>query len=167
MAEPYIGEIKMFAGNFAPVGWAFCDGQTIPISENDVLFNLIGTTYGGDGQSTFALPDMRGRVPIHFGNGFAQAQSGGAESVTLTANEMPAHTHAFMASTAAGSGTNPQGNMPAASPSINLYLADAASASMSPAAVGASGGGQAHSNFQPYLCVNFIIALQGIYPSQN
>src|SRR5207253_1784577 len=118
MAQPYVGEIRMFAGNFAPAGWMFCEGQLLPISENQTLFNLIGTTYGGDGQSTFALPDLRGRVPIHFGNGFTLAETGGAETITLTVQQIPAHNHALLASTAAGSANSPLGNVLAASPSV-------------------------------------------------
>src|SRR5213595_1820727 len=111
MAQPYVGEIRIFAGNFAPAGWMFCEGQLLPISENETLFNLIGTTYGGDGQSTFALPDLRGRIPIHQGNGFILAENGGAEEITLTVSQIPAHRHAFMATTSTATGVNPQGNV--------------------------------------------------------
>src|SRR5512140_3876793 len=113
MAQPYVGEIRMFAGNFAPAGWMFCEGQLLPISEYETLFNLIGTTYGGDGQSTFALPDLRGRLPLHFGNGFTLAETGGVEEVTLTVSQIPAHNHAFLASTDNASKTTPSGNVPA------------------------------------------------------
>ena len=109
MAQPYIGEIRMFAGNFPPAGWMFCEGQLLPISENETLFQLIGTTYGGDGQSTFALPDLRGRVPIHQGNGFILAETGGVEEVTLTSQQIPSHSHALLASTAVGSAPGPAG----------------------------------------------------------
>src|SRR4030088_2179740 len=112
MAQPYVGEIRMFAGNFAPAGWMFCEGQLLPISEFETLFNLIGTTYGGDGQSTFALPDLRGRLPMHFGNGFTLAETGGVETVTLTVSQIPAHRHALLASTDAGDQNSPAGNMP-------------------------------------------------------
>lgn len=165
MAQPYVGEIRMFGGNFAPAGWALCDGQLLPISENETLFQLIGTTYGGDGQFTFALPDLRGRVPIHQGNGFLLAENGGAESVTLTVSQVPSHTHALMASGNIGAGGNPANAVPAQSPSIALYEVDAPSASLNPAALAAAGGSQPHDNFQPYLCVNFIISLFGIFPS--
>src|SRR3981189_1210253 len=121
MAQPYVGEIRMFAGNFAPAGWMFCEGQLLPISEKETLFQLIGTTYGGDGQSTFALPDLRGRVPIHFGNGFILAETGGAEEVTLTVQQIPAHSHPLLASTGAGTVNTPGGNGPGASPPVPLY----------------------------------------------
>ncbi len=165
MAQPYVGEIRMFAGNFAPAGWMFCEGQLLPISENETLFNLIGTTYGGDGQSTFALPDLRGRLPIHQGNGFILAETGGAEEITLTVQQIPAHTHPVLASTAPASSNSPVGNVAAAPTAINLYIEDNANSSLSPLAVSAIGGSQPHTNFQPYLCVNFIISLFGIFPS--
>ena len=165
MAQPYVGEIRMFAGNFAPAGWMFCEGQLLPISENETLFNLIGTTYGGDGQSTFALPDLRGRLPIHQGNGFILAETGGAEEITLTVQQIPAHTHPVLASTAAASSNSPVGNVAAAPTAIKLYIEDNANSSLSPLAVSAIGGSQPHTNLQPYLCVNFIISLFGIFPS--
>src|SRR5207248_2165408 len=124
MSSPYVGEIRMFAGNFAPAGWMFCEGQLLPISENETLFNLIGTTYGGDGQSTFALPDLRGRVPLHFGNGFTLAETGGVESVTINAQQTPIHNHPFQASTSAGGQNNPSGQVIAASPSIKAFIQD-------------------------------------------
>src|SRR5213075_3275588 len=114
MAQPYVGEIRMFAGNFAPAGWMFCEGQLLPISENETLFNLIGTTYGGDGQSTFALPDLRGRVPLHFGNGFTLAETGGAEEITLTVSQIPSHSHAALATNNVGANTVPTGQILAA-----------------------------------------------------
>jgi microcystin-dependent protein len=166
MAQPYVGEIRMFAGNFAPAGWMFCEGQLLPISENETLFQLIGTTYGGDGQSTFALPDLRGRLPLHQGNGFILAETGGAEEITLTVNQIPAHTHPMLASTQNGSQNNPGGNVIAASAgSVFPYIADPPSVNMSPAAIGPVGGSQPHTNFQPYLCVDFIISLFGLFPS--
>src|SRR6185369_11663785 len=113
MAQPYVGEIRIFAGNFAPAGWMFCEGQLLPISENETLFQLIGTTYGGDGQSTFALPDLRGRLPLHFGNGFTLAETGGVEQITLTVQQIPAHTHALLASAVVGDTINPSGNLSA------------------------------------------------------
>jgi microcystin-dependent protein len=154
----------MFAGNFAPAGWMFCEGQLLPISENETLFQLIGTTYGGDGQSTFGLPDLRGRIPIHQGGGFILAETGGAEEITLTVNQISAHSHAFLASTNPGATTNPSPNVLAAPPA-NLYIQDVTSVNMGPQAIAAVGGSQPHSNFQPYLCINFIISLFGIFPS--
>lgn len=167
MAQPYIGEIRIFAGNFAPAGWMFCDGQLLPISENATLFNLIGTTYGGDGQSTFALPDLRGRLPIHFGNGFTLAETGGAEEITLTVNQIPAHSHAFLCATSPASSNSPTNQLPALTqaPTITPYGTDAPLVQLSPQSVGSVGGSQPHSNFQPYLCVDFIISLFGIFPS--
>src|SRR5215207_8706798 len=165
MAQPYVGEIRMFAGNFAPAGWMFCEGQLLPISENETLFQLIGTTYGGDGESTFALPDLRGRIPIHQGNGFILAETGGAEEITLTVNQIAAHSHPLLASTDAGSNSNPTNNVTANSASIDLYIEDAASANLNLSAVTSVGGSQPHTNFQPYLCVDFIISLFGIFPS--
>ena len=165
MAQPYVGEIRMFAGNFAPAGWMFCEGQLLPISENETLFQLIGTTYGGDGQSTFALPDLRGRIPIHQGNGFILAETGGAEEVTLTVPQIAAHSHPFLASLAAGSVSNPQNSLPAQSPQIKPYIEDVTNTNMNATIVAATGGSQPHTNFQPYLCVDFIISLFGIFPS--
>ena len=167
MAQPYIGEIRMFGGNFAPAGWMFCEGQLLAISENDTLFNLIGTTYGGDGQSTFALPDLRGRLPIHQGNGFILAQNGGVEEVTLTVPQIPAHSHAFLASANNASAANAAGKLLAQTPSYTPYIALSANSALSANAVGSTGGSQPHTNFQPYLCVSFIISLFGIYPSPN
>src|SRR5213593_1761647 len=135
MAQPYVGEIRIFAGNFAPAGWMFCEGQLLPISENETLFNLIGTTYGGDGQSTFALPDLRGRLPIHFGNGFILAETGGAEEITLTAQQIPAHSHPLLASTSPGAQNAPNNSVTAASPSVTLYVQDVPDSNLSPNAV--------------------------------
>ena len=167
MAQPYVGEIRMFAGNFAPAGWMFCEGQLLPISENETLFQLIGTTYGGDGQSTFALPDLRGRVPVHFGNGFTLAETGGVEEVTLTVSQIPAHSHAFLASTNTAGGINPGNAVIGQSDSTNLFRAQPGNSNFSPSAIGSVGGSQPHTNFQPYLCVDFIISLFGIFPSQT
>jgi len=166
MAQPYVGEIRMFAGNFAPAGWMFCEGQLLPISGNDTLFNLIGTTYGGDGQNTFALPDLRGRIPLHFGNGFTLAETGGAESVTLTTNQIPAHNHAFLASANGGDQASPIGFVLAASNIVSVYKTPGVLSAMAPEASLATGGSQPHNNFQPYLCVDFIISLFGIFPVQ-
>lgn len=165
MGQPYVGEIRIFAGNFAPAGWMFCEGQLLPISENETLFNLIGTTYGGDGQSTFALPDMRGRLPLHQGNGFILAETGGAEEITLTVNQIPAHSHPFLASTSSGVDNHAAGKVLAQSPNVSLYLEANTDANLAANAILAAGGSQPHTNFQPYLCVNFIISLFGIFPS--
>jgi microcystin-dependent protein len=168
MAQPYVGEIRIFAGNFAPAGWMFCEGQLLPISENETLFNLIGTTYGGDGQSTFGLPDLRGRIPVHQGNGFVLAQSAGEETVTLTVNQIPAHSHPFIASTNNATTANAQTNVLAQTPSYTPYIAGfAPNTPLNAASVAADGGSQPHTNFQPYLCVDFIISLFGIFPSQT
>jgi microcystin-dependent protein len=167
MAQPYVGEIRMFAGNFAPAGWMFCEGQLLPISENETLFQLIGTTYGGDGQSTFALPDLRGRLPIHQGNGFILAETGGAEEITLTVNQIPAHSHQALGSTNTGTGTAPQNNVLSALPvaTNSAYGTDNPQINLDPQSMGVVGGSQPHTNFQPYLCVDFIISLFGIFPS--
>ena len=167
MAQPYVGEIRMFAGNFAPAGWMFCEGQLLPISENETLFQLIGTTYGGDGESTFALPDLRGRIPIHQGDGFILAETGGAEQITLTANQIAAHSHPLLASTGPGVANTPQGNLAGEQVTINLYIDDNAMSLLAPQSVSSAGGSQPHTNFQPYLCVDFIISLFGIFPSQT
>lgn len=164
MAQPYVGEIRMFAGNFAPAGWMFCEGQLLPISENETLFQLIGTTYGGDGESTFALPDLRGRIPIHQGNGFILAETGGAEEITLTVNQIPAHSHALLASSATASGVEPVSQLLAAALQ-DAYVEDLTPANLSPSAISPVGGSQPHTNFQPYLCIDFIISLFGIFPS--
>ena len=165
MAQPYVGEIRMFAGNFAPAGWMFCEGQLLPISENETLFQLIGTTYGGDGESTFALPDLRGRLPLHMGNGFVLAETGGAEEITLTVGQIPAHSHPLLASSSGATAVTPVNNLLAESITINPYIQDATSSSMNPAVVSLVGGSQPHTNFQPYLCVSFIISLFGFFPS--
>ena len=167
MAQPYVGEIRMFAGNFAPAGWMFCEGQLLPISEYETLFNLIGTTYGGDGQSTFALPDLRGRIPLHFGNGFTLAETGGAETVTLTVSQIPAHSHPLLAANAVGNDPNPNPNVFAESSALSLYQSASPTAAMAPESISSVGGSQPHNNFQPYLCVDFIISLFGIFPSQT
>jgi microcystin-dependent protein len=166
MGQPFVGEIRMFGGNFAPAGWSFCEGQLLPISENETLFNLIGTTYGGDGQSTFALPDLRGRVPIHQGNGFILAETGGVETVTLTTQQIPAHSHAFLASNNNATTANAGGNIPATTPAYTPYIAANANTAFNAQSIGGTGGSQPHTNFQPYLCVDFIISLFGIFPSQ-
>ena len=166
MAQPYVGEIRMFGGNFAPAGWMFCEGQLLPISENETLFQLIGTTYGGDGQNTFAIPDLRGRVPIHQGNGFTLAETGGAEQITLTTQQIPTHSHAMLASSTIPADTNPTGNVTGQA-AAKLYRAGAPSVSLNAQSIGSAGGSQPHNNFQPYLCVDFIISLYGIFPSPS
>src|SRR5256885_8973738 len=162
MAQPYVGEIRMFAGNFAPAGWMFCEGQLLPISENDALFTLIGTTYGGDGQTTFALPDLRGRLPLHQGsNGsssYSLAQNGGTETVTLTTSQLPAHAHTVNGSSAATTG-DPAGAVPAAG-SVKQFSTQAPDQTLNPAQV-TSSGGQPHDNMPPFLGPNFIISLFG------
>ena len=165
MAQPYVGEIRMFAGNFAPAGWMFCEGQLLPISENETLFQLMGTTYGGDGQSTFALPDLRGRIPLHQGNGFTLAETGGAEEITLTVSQIPAHSHPLLASGDTGNQASPANSLTSNSQGAIPYREDAPTVNMNAQTVAATGGSQPHTNFQPYLCVDFIISLFGIFPS--
>ena len=165
MAQPYVGEIRMFAGNFAPAGWMFCEGQLLPISEYETLFQLIGTTYGGDGQSTFALPDLRGRIPLHFGNGFTLAETGGVETVTLTVSQIPAHSHPLLATSTTATQQNVTSNVYAQASLFNPYININPNAPMAASAVGSTGGSQPHNNFQPYLCIDFIISLFGLYPS--
>src|SRR5262245_42735371 len=167
MPSPYVGELRMFAGNFAPVGWMFCEGQLLPISENETLFNLIGTTYGGDGQSTFALPDLRGRVPVHQSPNYQLAQTGGVETVTLTASQLPTHTHPLLASTNVAQDTSPSGKTVGQAGSGLFYIQDVTDTNLSAQAITTVGGSQPHDNFQPYLCINFIISLFGIFPSQS
>ena len=169
MAQPYVGEIRMFAGNFAPAGWMFCEGQLLPISEYETLFNLIGTTYGGDGQSTFALPDLRGRLPIHQGNGFTLAETGGVEEVTLTVQQIPAHSHPMLCTGNLAGGTSPTGQLLALTQAATItpYNTDAPLVPLAPVSISSVGGSQPHTNFQPYLCVDFIISLFGIFPSQT
>ena len=170
MSSPYVGEIRIFAGSFAPAGWAFCDGQLLPISENDVLFNLIGTTYGGDGQSTFALPDLRGRVPVHMGTGsdgitYQIGEKAGVETVTLSTQQIPAHNHAFLASLGAPSSTDPTNGVIAQSGQIHMFTEDVANKQMNASSLSPAGGNQPHDNLQPFLCVNFILSLFGVFPS--
>ena len=170
MSSPFVGEIRMFGGNFAPAGWAFCDGQSLPISENEVLFQLIGTTYGGDGEETFNLPNLQGRVPIHQGPGFQIGESGGVRSVTLTSQQMPTHGHVLQGSTATASGTNPQNSVFAHLPDAGVQSAYGSTApfgAIDSSSVSPVGGSQPHDNMQPYLAVNFIISLFGIFPQQN
>jgi microcystin-dependent protein len=169
MAQPYVGEIRMFAGNFAPAGWMFCSGQLLAISENETLFNLIGTTYGGDGESTFALPNLQSRVPLHFGNGFQLAETGGAEQVTLTTQQAPVHSHSFLASSKTGTSSNPGGNvLDQTSGTIFMYIdGQGPDGAMAAGMLSPDGGNQPHENLQPFLAINFIISLFGIFPSQT
>jgi microcystin-dependent protein len=166
MGQPYVGEIRMFAGNFAPAGWAFCQGQLMAISENETLFNLIGTTYGGDGQSTFALPDLQGRFPMHQGDGFTLAQQGGTETVTLTTAQIPQHAHPAICSSGGGSSGTPVGKFWSTDPLGNTAAYTTASDSqMAASAIGTTGNSQPHDNMKPFLAVSFIISLFGIFPS--
>ena len=167
MSQPYVGEIRMFGGNFAPAGWMFCEGQLLPISENPTLFNLIGTTYGGDGQSTFALPDLRGRLPLHQGNGFTLAETGGAEQITLTVQQIPAHSHPLLATSSTANDANASNNVVSQPSTFFPYVNAPAIVAMTPQAVSSTGGSQPHNNFQPYLCISFIISLFGVFPSQT
>lgn len=171
MSSPYIGEIRMFGGTFAPVGWALCQGQLIPISQNDTLFNLIGTTYGGDGQNTFALPDLAGRVPVHQGQGsgisqqYTIGETGGVESVTLTTQQMPSHNHAFVASTSPAIVASPANALFATAAAATIFFTGSVDSTFNAAAVQPQGGNQPHENMQPWLVVTFIISLFGIFPS--
>lgn len=172
MSEPFVGEIRMFAGNFAPRGWAFCDGQLLATSQNDALFSLLGTIYGGDGNTTFGLPDMRGRVPVHAGTGPGLSsrrlgQKLGTENETLSVQQIPGHSHQLRASGNIASRTSPQNNLLGKSTNADLYTGDTPDGMMAGTAVNNTGGSQSHSNMQPYLCLNFIISLIGIYPSRS
>lgn len=166
MAQPFIGEIRMGGWNFAPQNWALCNGQLLAIADYDALFNLIGTTYGGDGQTTFALPNLQGRVPVHQTNGFVMGQIAGTETVTLTTNEIPAHSHTLAAQSAAGSQPSPAGGIWASS-ALEQFSTGSPTAHMAAGLLGSAGGNQSHSNLPPYLCITFVIALFGIYPSQS
>ena len=171
MGQPYIGEIRMFGGSFAPAGWAFCNGQLLPISENDALFILLGTTYGGDGQETFGLPNLQSRIPIHMGQGsglssYQIGEQGGVEEVTLTTNQIPIHTHAPLASNAGGS-DSPNGNFWGTTATGKPYVAGPPAVLMNPGTITPTGGSQPHDNMLPFLCVSYIISLFGIFPSQT
>lgn len=175
MAQPYVGEIRMFAGNFPPVGWMFCDGGTLPISENETLYQLIGTTYGGDGEETFNLPNLQSRIPIHMGNGpdganYQLAEAAGVESVTLTIQQIPVHNHPLLASTGQGvaSPANAVLTVPTGAQGLRTYNNTAGTVpnqTLHPATIAPIGGSQPHENCQPFLCVNFIISLFGLFPS--
>ncbi|HMQ01374.1 MAG TPA: tail fiber protein [Cyclobacteriaceae bacterium] len=168
MATPFLGEIKIVSFNFAPQGWALCNGQLLPINQNQALFALFGTMYGGNGQTNFALPDLRSRVPIHVGNGHTQGERAGAETHTVNIAELPTHTHAFGATTSSdGRSGNPKDRIPANSSPNNFYGPPVALVSMKPGLVENIGGSQPHINMQPYLVLNFIVAMQGIFPSRN
>jgi microcystin-dependent protein len=174
MAEPFLGEIRMFAGNFAPAGWFLCNGQLLPISQFTALFSILGTTYGGNGTSNFALPDFQGRVPIHMGQGpglssYIEGQSGGVETVTLTQAQMPSHNHVANCHSEAGNSKDPTNNVWSKDAGVSSAVFSSATpdGTMNPNSITASGGNQGHFNIQPYLVVNFIIAFEGIYPSRN
>ena len=169
MSQPFVGEIRMFAGNFAPAGWAFCQGQLVPIDQNPTLFQLIGTTYGGDGQNNFALPNLQSRVPVHVGPGFALGQAGGAETVTLTTSQIPAHSHVPVCLSTPGAQTGPGGGRWAATSSNTIYnnTAPAGAETFAATAIGSTGGSAPHDNMIPFLVVNFIISFFGVFPSQS
>lgn len=173
MAEPFVGEIRMFAGNFAPRGWAFCDGQLIAVSQNDALFSLLGTIYGGDGRTTFALPDLRGRLPIHAGHGPGLSARGlgsksGTEKETLTVNQLPTHNHDMKGTNDLSSTPNTESNVLSRSTTVDAYMKnDAVNQNLNQNSLTQKGGNQEHTNLMPYLCVHFIIALFGIYPSRH
>ncbi len=171
MGQSYVGEMRIFAGNFAPVDWMFCEGQLVSITDYDALFSLIGTTYGGDGVKTFALPDMRGRISLHIGQSpglpnYVMGQKGGVETVTLTVATMPSHTHPYNASTNAGTGPTPVGAVAASSNTVKIYKAAAPATPMDANSLAATGGNQPHDNVQPYICINYIISMVGIYPTK-
>lgn len=172
MSEPFVGEIRMFAGNFAPRGWAFCDGQLLAVSQNDALFSLLGTIYGGDGRTTFGLPDMRGRIPLHTGTGPGLSQrrlgsKGGGENVTLTTNQLASHTHDFNANKEPAMFEAPAGRVVAQGVGINFYIQEDQNTDFASTMIAGTGGSQPHTNLMPTLCINFIIALFGIYPSRQ
>ncbi len=173
MSEPFVGEIRMFAGNFAPRGWAFCDGQLLAVSQNDALFSLLGTVYGGDGRTTFGLPDVRGRIPIHAGHGPGLSErrlgsKGGAENVTLTVNQLPSHHHNWEVSNTDAVNLTPENNAYANTLNADVYQESPNDLeNMNTNAVGNTGGSRSHTNLMPFLCIHFIIALVGIYPSRH
>lgn len=167
MSEPFLAEVRIVGFNFAPRGWAFCDGQILPINQNQSLYSLLGTTYGGDGRTSFALPDLRGRTAIHRSDGHSLGQKSGAETVTLTSAEMASHTHAFHASTAVANQTTAAGHIVADGGPNSIYNSAAPNENMKANSLPNAGGGQAHNNMQPYLAVNFCIALLGLFPSRN
>ncbi len=174
MSEPFVGEIRMFGGNFAPRGWAFCDGQLLAVSQNDALFSLFGTIYGGDGRTTFGLPDLRGRIPIHAGTGPGLSNrrlgaKSGKETETITVDELPNHNHTISGNNASGNSAVPTGHFARDATANNLYVTalSATTSTMHPNMLTGNGGSRTHNNLMPFLCVNFIVALFGIYPSRN
>ena len=167
MGQPFVGEIRMFGGNFAPAGWMLCQGQQLAISENDVLFQLIGTTYGGDGQSTFNLPNLQGRLPMHQGSSFVMGQMAGAETVALTTQQLPIHSHPMAASLNSAASSTVTGNVVGQVGATQIYREVPAASPMASQACTPTGGSQPHDNMQPFLCINFIISLFGIFPSQT
>ncbi|MFS0724277.1 phage tail protein [Paenibacillus sp. 1P07SE] len=168
MSDQYVGEIRMFAGNYAPQGWAICDGSIVNIYDNEALYSLIGTTYGGDGRTNFALPDLRGRVPIHIGTGYAMGQKAGTEKVTLTQNQLPQHTHVVHASKTAATSNSPENAYWGLSTGVTNYQTNVEpNTTMHASTVSAVGGNQAHDNMMPTFAVSFIIATEGNYPSQG
>lgn len=171
MSNPFVGEIRMFGGNFAPAGWAFCNGATLAIAQNDVLFQLIGTTYGGDGEETFNLPNLQSRIPMHAGTGssgttYTLGEQAGVEEVTLTTQQIPIHNHAVLASNSGASQLTPQGGSPAQTVG-QVYASNLSPTNLSTKSVSIVGGNQPHTNMQPYLCISFIISLFGLYPPPN
>jgi len=167
MSEPFLAEIRIMGFNFAPRGWAFCDGQILPINQNQSLYSLLGTTYGGDGRTSFALPDIRGRTPIHVGEGHREGQKSGEETHTLASNEMPNHTHTLEATNVAGTVDEPTSSSVMAQAGSNLYGAFGTPVAMKTGSIANVGGGQAHENMMPYLAINYCIALRGLFPSRN
>lgn len=167
MGTPYMSEIRMMAFNFPPKGWAFCNGQFLPINQNQALFSLLGTTYGGNGQTTFALPNLQGRVPIHTGAGFVLGQAAGQEAHSVTQSEMPAHNHAINASSLPGNTPVPGGSVLASPLNLTWSPLKDPVTTLAPGTIGNAGGSQPHTNMQPYAVLNFCIALQGVFPSQN
>ncbi|HEX6041129.1 phage tail protein [Longimicrobium sp.] len=167
MSEPFLSEIKIVSFNFPPKGWALCNGQFLPINQNQALFALLGTTYGGNGQTTFALPNLRGRAPIHMGSGHTLGEAAGSTSVTVNIQQLPTHTHAFMGSATAGDTASPANTVLASTPALIYRQPPDSLTTLNPVNVTSVGGSQPHNNMMPYLTLNFIIALQGIFPSQN
>jgi len=169
VAEPFLGEIKIVSFNFPPKGWAFCNGQLLPINQNQALFSILGTTYGGDGRQTFALPNLQGRMPVHAGNGITLGQAGGEQAVTLNSTQIPTHAHVLYATGSLARSADPTGNLLAAKPrgGRDIYAPPADVIALNPSTIGPTGGGQPHNNLQPYLMLNFVIALVGIFPSRN
>lgn len=172
MSEAFVGEIRMFAGNFAPRGWAYCDGQLLAVSQNDALFSLLGTIYGGDGRTTFGLPDLRGRIPIHAGSGPGLSErrlgsKSGSEKETITVNQLPSHNHSLQGSSDLAQDTNPAGNLAGRTTALDIYTEIGPFAAMNSSTVTSLGGSQSHTNLMPALCIHFIVALSGIYPERN